>query len=280
MTYHRMRFLVALGGRFPLVGLLTLMISAPVVQAYANPYDDCVLEHLPSAQSEAATFAIERACISKTSIPLNITDVPADLYAKEARTIDDMKARASGLAYLHGMAWVAHFLSPDRLNLIYGLLVEIKNSTSFAITELVVTVEDRKTEKTTNEYVISDFDTSLDGPGYISKLADPAQRNIIPVGAARKFFVQASEVTEATADDFSKKFYWHVRLSKGIPIATGQGAAPDDAIMSDEQAARFLEERDARRFGAAPSGAQTTEPKGFTKQEIDELANERYGPKR
>jgi hypothetical protein len=38
--------------------------------ALANPYDDCILQHMGTAQNKAAVDAIERACIAKTSIAI------------------------------------------------------------------------------------------------------------------------------------------------------------------------------------------------------------------
>ena len=52
-------------------------------------------------------------------------------------------------------------------------VVSIKNSTSFNITEVVVVVGDRKTNKT-NEYVINNFDDA--SQGFYSKMPEPASR--------------------------------------------------------------------------------------------------------
>lgn len=50
---------------------LTIICLSPV-PATANPYDDCILEHMANAQNKDAVYAIEKACINKTSIAINI----------------------------------------------------------------------------------------------------------------------------------------------------------------------------------------------------------------
>ena len=59
--------------------------------ARVNPYDDCILEHTSTAQNEAAAYAIERAYISKTSIP--ITTTPASLATEGKAWADYFKRR-------------------------------------------------------------------------------------------------------------------------------------------------------------------------------------------
>lgn len=180
----------ALRSRPTLVGLLTVTLAVPTVKGHTNPYDDCILEHMATAQNKTAANAIERACISKASIPITRTFDAADLDAR---------------------AWAGKIRTGFGEG--YGLLVRIKNSTPFNITELVVTVQDQKTNKT-NEYVINNFDEPVDG--IYAEAPEPAYRNIIPVGTTRSFFVPASEVMQETAGDFFKQFNLNLRLSKGI----------------------------------------------------------------
>jgi hypothetical protein len=181
------------------LGSFNVTLAAALAPAHANPYDDCILEHMGTAQNEAAAHSIQRACISKSSISITRTfDPTADLNA---------------------MAWPGNYNTGYIDGWKYGLLVRIKNLSTFNITELVVIVRDQKTNKT-NEYVVSDFDEPLNGPGLISKEAEPAYRNIIPVGKTRAFLVPATEVTEDAINDFFKRFTWNLRLSKGIPSET------------------------------------------------------------
>ena len=73
-----------------------------------------------AAQNEVAAYSIQRACISKTSIPITRTfDATTDLNA---------------------IAWPGNFNTGFVGGGGYGLLVSIKNSTSFNITEVVVVV--------------------------------------------------------------------------------------------------------------------------------------------
>jgi hypothetical protein len=170
-----------------------VLLAALIAPARANPYDDCILEHMGTAKIEEAVYAVERACISKTSVPITST---FDELAREGR------------------AWADYFNTGFGYS--YGLQVTIKNTSPFNITELVVVVQDRKTGKV-NEYVLNQFHEPLSGSGFVSKPAPPDFQNIIHVGTTRSFFVAATEVTEGTAKDFFKRFTWGLRLSKGIP---------------------------------------------------------------
>ena len=181
------------GDRLVLGLLSTTLLTGLLAPARANPYDDCTLEHMSTAQNEAAAYAVERACISKTSVPITTTP---DVLAREGKAGSDYFNTGFGYSY--------------------GLLVTIKNATTFNITELVVVVQDQKTSKE-NEYVIDQFREPLSGPGYYKTLGEPALVNIIPSGKTRSFFVQATEVTADTVKDVFKRFTWDLRLSKGIP---------------------------------------------------------------
>jgi hypothetical protein len=98
----------------------------------------------------------------------------------------------------------------------HGLLAKFKNSTTFNITELVVVVQDQKSNRT-NEYVINSFSEPLEGAGWITGPGDPALMGIMRVGQIRSFFVPATEITEDTVKDFGQRFTWNLRFSKGIP---------------------------------------------------------------
>jgi hypothetical protein len=43
--------------------------------AFANAYDDCILQYMAGAQNKDAIAAIERSCISKTSFYLLRTTI-------------------------------------------------------------------------------------------------------------------------------------------------------------------------------------------------------------
>ena len=94
-----------------LIALSAVLLTVLMVPARANPYDDCILEHMDTAPNETAAYAIERACVSKTSVPIATTP---DVLSTEG------KARAD------------HFNTGFGYS--YGLLVMINNSTIFNIT--------------------------------------------------------------------------------------------------------------------------------------------------
>src|SRR5580704_11295989 len=94
------------------------MLSLLTVPALGNPYDDCILQHMGPAQNQAAVYAIERACIAKTSIAISRDEV-ANF---------EVAANASVGTFNTGFS------------LENGLLIELKNTTKFNITEVVVTV--------------------------------------------------------------------------------------------------------------------------------------------
>jgi hypothetical protein len=169
-----------------------LLLAAP---ALANPYDDCVLQHMGNAQIEVAVNAIERACIAKTSIPVS---------QDEARKLLDGQTTA-----LAGKFNVGGF-TPER-----GLLVELKNTTSFDITELAVTIINKTTQRETT-YPVSVFFGTLPPGVMLGKAPEPSASQILPSGKTIRFFVAIHEVTDISTD-FPKNFSWSVTPIKGIP---------------------------------------------------------------
>jgi hypothetical protein len=159
--------------------------------ALANPYDDCILQHMGTAQNKAAVHAIERACIGKTSIPIP----PDDNFA-------------GGIA-----AAVGNFNTgsgaPE-----YGLLVTLKNTTNLNVTEVVIAIRNKDTKKA-EEYPVHEFDESLPPGVMLTKLAEPAYRQIIKAGETRKFFVRIIEARD-NPSEFPKRFTWGVVPTKGI----------------------------------------------------------------
>lgn len=167
-----------------------LMLSVPAV---ANPYDDCVLEHMVTAQNQAAAYAIERACISKTSVPIPPTD--------------DF---AGGLG-----ADLGDFNTGNPFQLEYGLAVTLKNTTGFNITEVVVRIRNKNTGEITR-YPVSAFSGPLLPGAMLTELGEPGLLQIIKPGETRRFFVHIEE-RAAASSDFEKAFAWGVTPTKGIP---------------------------------------------------------------
>jgi hypothetical protein len=157
----------------------------------SNSYDDCILQHMGTAQNEAAVNAIERACIDKTSIAIPPDDFKGGIDA-------DLGNFNTGSGTLE-----------------YGLLVTLKNTTNFNITEVVVIIRDKATNAAT-QYPVRDFDAPLPPGHLLTKLAEPAYRQIIRPGDTRKFFVRINEGKD-NPSAFSKHFTWGVMPTKGIP---------------------------------------------------------------
>jgi hypothetical protein len=159
----------------------------PVV-ATADPYDDCVLEHIGAATIRDAALAIERACINKTSVE-----------------IDDKNQLVSRL------------LSNDKVSLVtgknYGLLITTENDGDYAITELKIRIIEMKTSKS-HDYIVGEF---MEPPGRpLVELPEPEFSQIIKRGQTRSFFVPITEQA-ATTEEFAQRYAWVIIWTKGIP---------------------------------------------------------------
>jgi hypothetical protein len=104
--------------KFCAVSAAVFALLTAAAPAFANPYDDCILQHMGTAQNETAVNAIERACIDKTS-----TAIPPD------------ENFAGGLG-----GELGKFNTGSGASVEYGLLVTFKNTTNFNITEVMVTI--------------------------------------------------------------------------------------------------------------------------------------------
>jgi hypothetical protein len=175
----------------PLACAAGLALTAPAV---ANPYDDCILQHMPTAQNDAAVRAIERACIDKTSVP-----IPADNHF------------AGGLS-----AGLGRYNTGDGVADNYGLLVTMKNTTDYNVTQVVVDIGNKETHEIT-PYPVDAFSEPLPLGSVLTGLGEPALLQIIKPGETRRFFVHIGEAS-ARPSDFEKKFWWGVMPSRGIPV--------------------------------------------------------------
>jgi hypothetical protein len=113
--------------RAPLIIAVTsgaLLFADPTL---GNPYADCILQHMGTAQNDAGVAAIERACIDNTSIAIP----PDDTFA------GDLNANVGNFNIGYGGA------------VEYGLLVTLKNTTNFDITQVVVTIRNKDTQQIT-----------------------------------------------------------------------------------------------------------------------------------
>ena len=161
--------------------------------ALANPYDDCILQHMGTAQNQTAVYAIERACIDKTSVPIP----PDDNFA-------------GGLN-----ANVGEFNTGDIGGPEHGLVVTMKNTTNYNVTEVIITIINKTTHELTR-YPVAAFNEPLPPGMLLSGLGEPALTQIIKPGATRRFFARINEAA-AKPSDFGSKFAWGVLPTKGIP---------------------------------------------------------------
>jgi hypothetical protein len=165
-----------------------LAIASP---AFANPYDDCILQYMGNAQNRDAIDNIQVACISKTSV-----SIPEDQVEK-----------------ITVLAWAGKY-SIGGIEAKNGLLIKLTNNTDYAITAIKVSVEDKKTRKTT-VHAVDRFLAPFYGPGWISRYGEPRFNQIIQPGQTSEFVVWMPEVPDSvTTFPFSS---WNVTPVKGIP---------------------------------------------------------------
>lgn len=173
------------------LGIVGAVLS--IGPAFANPYDDCILQYMGSAKEQSAVYDIERACISKSSVVL---------------TQDQIKDINNPLAY------------PGSYNTGYGylengLVIEFNNFTSFDITSVDIIIT-AKVDNLRHDYVVSQF-LPPEPPGtMVTGLPEPALAQIIKSGASTEFFVKVPEVTNK-GSDFLKNYTWNIIPIEGIP---------------------------------------------------------------
>jgi hypothetical protein len=159
--------------------------------ASANPYDDCILQYMGKAQDRGAVYAIERACISKTTVP-----IPNDpSFAGLSANLGSFNMGFGSLAW--------------------GLVITLKNTTAYSITQVKVFIRNKAT-KTDAEYVVDKFDEPLPVGTVLSGLGEPYLEQVIRPGQTQSFFTAISEVAKS-ADEFGKKYDWFVIPTQGIP---------------------------------------------------------------
>jgi len=170
-------------------GVSLLLSAAP---ALGNPYDDCILEFLGASQSEVAVNAVERACINKVSVAIQV----------------DKKAANFGVS-----ASVGNFNTGYSVE--YGLAVRVWNATEFDVTEVKVLITHRESGMV-GEYFVENFDPPIAAGMSISKLGAPHYRQIIKSGQIRTFFMRIDEQAKDSTQ-FAKEFSWEAVPTKGIP---------------------------------------------------------------
>jgi hypothetical protein len=177
------------------VGALVLLsVYASAGPASANPYDDCVLQHVGSAQNQTAVYAIERACINKTSVPMSLTD--------SGTILDSSRAWAGSFNMGSG------YLQP-------GMVFEITNDTHFDITQVKIYVV-KIGGGIQHIYKISNFRAPLRTGTFLSGLGEPGLTQVIKSGDSRQFVVEIPYADNKNGN-FFKEYSWSVIPSEGIP---------------------------------------------------------------
>ena len=119
--------------------VLRLLIIALAVclsrSANANPYDDCILQYMAGAQNQTAAYAIERACISKTTVAVPVDILPAWNESQVSSTAGDFNVGAGHL---------------ER-----GIVIWITNPIPFDLTEVQVNIMNKTTKVAKNYDVTS-----------------------------------------------------------------------------------------------------------------------------
>jgi hypothetical protein len=159
---------------------------------HGNTYDDCILQHVPSAPNTAAVYAVERACIRESSI-----DIP------------------SGVALSNVIAYAGRYNNGSGTLGSNGLVISFVNSTKFDITGLLVIIRNKSTGQVTQYRVPQNDSGFIDAPGVmLAAPPEPAFASIIKASTSRRVFVQ---IDEPVTTDFFKESEYGVIPAKGIP---------------------------------------------------------------
>jgi hypothetical protein len=161
--------------------------------ALANPYDDCILQHMGTAQNQAAVYAIERACIDKSSVPIP----PDDNFG------GGLNANVG--EFNTGRHWWARAWTCRDDEKHHQLQYYRGNNRYYR-------------QDYSRSYSISRFciHRTITPGMLLSALGEPALTQIIKPGATQRFFVRINEAA-GKPSDFGNKFAWGVLPTKGIP---------------------------------------------------------------
>jgi hypothetical protein len=146
-----------------------------------------------TAQNQTAAFAIERSCISKSSVP-----IPEN----EAKKLGDLNA------------YVGEFNTGSGTNT-RGFGISFTNLTSFDITQLNLAIENKNTKQVSN-YLLSNFMAPLQPGTWLTALPEPARTQILKSRANAYFVTSIKEVVKDNAE-FALNYKWYLIAIKGIP---------------------------------------------------------------
>lgn len=164
--------------------LICALIGLPSL-AKANSFDDCVLENMKATTSDLAAKSIKTACLRKNSVALSPDDV----------------------RYLTGQIWYGAYGTDGE----QGFLVELKNDSSFILTEVTITVtlEARPSQIFKVDY----FWYRPPGVVFAGLPPDPTVLMRIEPHTQKRFQF-AGTVADITA---KAKWSWNIVGAKGIP---------------------------------------------------------------
>jgi hypothetical protein len=167
-------------------GAILVCLGISMGVASASPYDDCILQYMGNAQNKEAVYAIERSCISKSSVPIS-----------EKLTINS----AHSGSYNNGFG-----------STVKGLVLSIVNNAAFDVTEIVVTIVNKTTKEIT-KYAVTIF---LEPTNYVYTGVPEPGLNFIKTKSSRTFLVDMNDLT-IDMNQFGIYYDWELTATKGIP---------------------------------------------------------------
>jgi len=143
-----------------------------------------------NTQNETAAFAIESACISKSSVTL-----PNPVF------LPDVK--------IYGGEFYVGDLYPRT-----GFVVKFRNFTGYDATELSLVFVDKKTGKQ-RIYTETNFRSPMIKGSVVTSLPEPRLGSIIKAGSSTEVFFEVADIGKW--DEFLKNHDWGISVTKGIP---------------------------------------------------------------
>ncbi|MGF6875085.1 hypothetical protein [Paraburkholderia sp. MM5477-R1] len=160
--------------------------------AFANPYDDCILQNMKGAKTKEMVFAIERACIGKTSV-----DIP-----DKVSTLRQVNAFSGNYNTGYGDKGTK-------------FLIKLENTLPYDITEIKLYFINKKAPSI-KSYVVDVFNEPLPQGAIVVELGEPGLAQIIKANQSRAFVVNVSDL--AGLDHFNENYDWVIYATKGIPL--------------------------------------------------------------
>jgi hypothetical protein len=173
-----------------------ILASVICTQAHAAAYDDCILQHIGSAHTQFATFAVESACIGKLSVP--IVKGPFTPVFVE---VGDFSGGGP---------------APVR-----GIVLRFDNDSDFDVTEVQLSIGDKKSGRKIR-FSVYNFESPTPPGAFYTQACEPAKCNIIGSGKSAEVFFPLRWLPASTAE-FNTRFDASLELTKGIARKQVQG---------------------------------------------------------